>query len=202
MNGMSDRGSAVVVVLIVTLLIAGISGGLVMMSGVERAIAGNFEAAHQGRLAAEAALERALVDLRRFPVSDLLGGVVSSSFRDAGTEVTTGWGATLDLVELTTFVQRESDAAWPWSADRSHWRLLSYGTLSGLTQTAAGGGGWYLVCWMADDTGDADGDPLRDTNGILVLRTTALGPFGRRHDIRASVSVADDLRILSWRSGS
>jgi len=200
MKGRSDGGSTVIVVLIVTLLIAAVSGGLVMMSGVERAIAGNFQAAHQGRLAAEAALERAVVDVRRFPPTDLLNGAAISSFRDVGTTVTASWGATLDLVSLTTSVQAQSDAMLAWSSDRPSWRLLSYGMLSSLIQTASGGSEWYLVCWIGDDPADADGNPFQDTNGVVLLRAAALGPFGRRHDVRAAVSVAQGLQILSWRS--
>ena len=76
-----DGGAALLVALVAALLLAGIGAGLVSMSSTERAVAANFGAVYHGWLAADAALARALVDVRRAAsLDDLLTGAVRSTF--------------------------------------------------------------------------------------------------------------------------
>jgi hypothetical protein len=193
----AEHGSAMLIALVVAMLLSALGLGLVTMSSTEQAIAGNFQAVHHGRLAAEAALERALVDVRRFEPSDILSGAAQSSFRDSSLTPVAPWGISLDLISMTAAIQAQSDSAFGWSANNSRWRLLLYGPLTQLVPV--GDSPIYVAAWIGDDVSETDGNPLADTNRILVILARAMGPAGLTSTLRAAVSVEEGVRILSWR---
>ncbi len=194
-----ERGSAMLAALVVAALLAAVGAGILLMSNTERAIARNFLTAHVTRLAADAALERALVDLRRLDATDLLSDSARSAFRDASFQPVAPWGGSVDLTYLTAQLQRTSDGETPWSADAPIWQLLGSGPYARLVSTVGDvASQLYLVTWIGDDIADADGNPRVDSNDVVVIIAVALGPFGHRHTIRAAVAVAEEPRLLSW----
>ncbi len=199
-TGAQDGGGAIVVALVAALLMSAVGLGLITMSSTERAIAGNFLAAHGGRLAAEAALERALADVRRHDPSDLLSGAATSAFRDSTLNPVTPWGSTLDLPALTAALQARTDASFGWSANNPHWRLWIYGPFERLVP--AGNSRLYVVVWLGDDLGETDGSPLTDENDTLVVLARALGPAGLSVSVRAAVMVEEGVRVLSWKEAN
>jgi len=194
-----ESGAAILVALVAALLLSAVGLGLVSMSNTERAIAANFGAAHHGWLAADAALARALVDVRRAASPDsLLSGPSASAFADATLTPAAPWGGTLDLAALSAGLQARSDAESGWNPNAPRWRLLISGPFSRL----APAGGWdpaiYVVAWVGDDLSETDGDPLADANQTVMLVAMALGPFGARHTIAATVAAGNGVRVLSW----
>jgi hypothetical protein len=58
----------------------------------------------------------------------------------------------------------------------------------------------YVVVWVADDAAEADGDPQRDSNGLIAMRAEAFGPQGMQRTIDATL--ANDgagVKLVSWR---
>jgi hypothetical protein len=196
--GRRESGSALLAALVAALLLAAVGVGLVSVSNTERSIAANFGAAHQGRLAADAALERALVDVRRAAsLDDLLSGATRSAFADATLTPVAPWGATLDLSAMTTDVQAQSDAEIGWSPNAPRWRLLLWGPLARLAPGGARDPAVYIAAWVGDDLSETDGDPQADTNGIVVLTARALGPFGSRHSMAGTAAAGGGVRLVS-----
>jgi hypothetical protein len=192
----AEHGVAMLVALIVVMLLSAIGLGLVTLSNTERAIAGNFQDVQQGRLAAEAILERVLLDIRRSDSSDLLSGLAQSSFRDADLTPVAPWGTQLDLPGMTAAIQAQSDAASGWSPNNPRWQLLASGPFAQLVGSESP---LYLVAWVGDDLAETDGNPLADTNGIVVILARAIGPSGLAHTVRAAVLASAGARLLSFR---
>ena len=198
-----DSGVAVLLALIATLLLSAIGLGLVTMSSTELAIAAHHHRAHAGRLAAEAALERALVDVGGVvPLSNFLSGASASSMMAASLTPVAPWGGLVDLGALTAGLQAGSDAGAAWGANNPRWRLMLAGPFDALVTIAGGGQPVYVAVWIADDPSESDGDPGTDTNGIVLLTARACGPYGRRHTVAATVVRDGGVRVLSWREVS
>lgn len=196
----SQRGSAILVALGAIVLISALGAGLIVVSNTERRIAANFHAAAEARYAAEAVLERALVDVRRAPdLTALLSGGVAPTFADAGLQPPAPWGGSLDLAALTAALQAASDAAGAGNPNRPRWRLLAYGPIARLSAAGSIRSVLYGAAWVADDPGEADGDALDDSNGVVVLVAQALGPLNVRRTVRATVAGPGVIRLLSWR---
>ena len=70
----------------------------------------------------------------------------------------------------------------------------------------------YVVVWVADDPDDRDGDPGRDSNDIVIVRSCAFGVRGARRTVEATIlreSAQDgavaggvtrsDVSMIAWR---
>jgi hypothetical protein len=63
----------------------------------------------------------------------------------------------------------------------------------------------YLVVWVADDVSETDGDPVADSNDVLMIRGEAVGSGGRTRTLDVTVTRAGvpagqpGLRVISWR---
>ncbi|HUF48441.1 MAG TPA: hypothetical protein VMM93_11545 [Vicinamibacterales bacterium] len=194
-----DAGAALVVVLIASALAASIGLGLVTLSNTERAIAANYQAAVESRHAAEAVLERALVDVRQAAdLTTLTSGSLQSTFVWGGLTPVTPAGRQLDLFALTAAVQAGVDTT-RWGADSPEWRLFAYGPLARLGVAGDVPSLYYGVVWLADDPADGDGNPSVDTNGVVMVLAESFGPGAVRHAVIATVEGAGRLVVRSWR---
>lgn len=210
-----DRGSALLSTLIVTALLGTLVAALVLVVMSESLTSANHAAAQQALYAADAALEATITELRAADWPSLPGGFVSGRLRDASADPRGPDGTRLDLARLTTMRQAESDATFGTLPDRPMWRLAGRAQfrdlLPGLVVPAA-----YLIVWVADDPDERDGDPRRDSNRIVAIRTEAFGVSGAHRSVEATLSLqvaippaADpdtppaparrEVRVLSWR---
>jgi hypothetical protein len=200
------------VVLLSTALLAALGLGVVALGDTEAAITANYRAATASLYAADAAAARAVADLGGLADwSDVLAGTVTSTFVDANPAPTLPSGETADLAALTRDWQRRSDRASHWGADNPVWRLFASGPLAAATGVVPAPDPAYLVVWVADDPGDNDGDPLVDSNGVVMLRSQALGPRRATRAVTLTVARPEPtgnvttsagpagLRILTWR---
>jgi hypothetical protein len=205
MNGRNDRGSAVVIALVATVLLAALGQGLVLLTNTEQAIAVNAHDGVETLYAADAAVACVQAELRRMPRwSDLLSGAGRTSFVDGTRTPTLPSGGTLDLDALTSALQAESRASDPWGPNNPIWRLVAYGPLdrlAGRLQSRA-----YVAVWVADDPSETDGDPTVDSNGVLTVRVEAFGPNRSARTVSVTIggTVGEDgeqarPRVLSWR---
>jgi hypothetical protein len=201
----NDRGSAVIIALVATVLLAALGQGLVLLTNTDQAIAANAHAGVETLYAADAAVACVVSELRRTSRwSDLLGGSVRSSFIDGTRTPTLPSGGTVDLDALTSAMQAESRATDPWGPNNPVWRLVAYGPLDRLAATLRSRA--YVAVWVADDPSETDGDATVDSNGVLTVRAQAFGPNRSARTI--SVTIGGTVgeggeqarpRVLSWR---
>jgi hypothetical protein len=200
-----DRGSAVVIALVATVLLAALGQGLVLLTSTEQAIAGNAHAGVETLYAADAAIACVLPELRQAPHwSDVLNGATRSAFVDGTRTPTLPSGDTVDLDALTNALQARSQASDPWGSNNPVWRLYAYGPLDRLAGTMRSRA--YVAVWVADDPAETDGDATADSNRVLMMLAEAFGPNRTARSISVTIGAPDREgagqgrpRVLSWR---
>jgi len=191
-----DRGTAIIIALIATVLLSSLGVGLVLMSNTEGAIASNFRAGSETLYAADAAVERVVQDILLVPRwNDILTGAAKSAFVDNSLTPTTPSGELLNLTSMTAEIQAQSDATAPWGANNPQWRLFAYGPLAELTGTGNVRSSSYVIVWVSDDPSEDDGDPSADVNGVLTLFAQAIGPNGGLRGVEVTVAKTDTTEI-------
>jgi hypothetical protein len=203
----NEQGTAALTALLLMLLLGAVAAALNTLTTTETLISASHRHVQETSYGADAALERALFDLALLPdwssiVAPPPGNVVSS-FHD-GTDTPQGPdGRRLNLPNLSAARQRESDerdGRAVFGADSPEWRLFAHAPIHTLVPSAPTGPPVYLAVWVADDGGDGDGDPSRDTNQRVIVYAEAFGTGGARRAVEATVSRAPDgtLRLVSW----
>jgi Tfp pilus assembly protein PilX len=211
-----ERGTALVCALMVTALLATLGAALVFVVTAESLVGANHRASQEGLYAADAGLERAIGELRRLstwqPVPAPGSGSSSGDFNDGALAPQLSDGTILDLARLTTERQTESNLFYPDTPDRPVWRLFAHASLNRMIAGDAGTAPLYVVVWVADDPDDLDGDPGRDSNDILIVRSYVFGVRGARRAVEATIlreSALDgaasggvtrsDVSVIAWR---
>jgi hypothetical protein len=203
-----ERGAALTIAVLVAALVSVIAAGLLVLTMTETVISASYRNSREASYAAEAGLERALHDLGSVTDWSLVLASppinVTSSFVDGTLTPVAPSGVTLDLAGLTAARQRESDARdGPdlYGADSPEWRLFAHAPLVAELSPPAHAPPVYVVVWVADDGFDGDGDPSKDANGRIVVRSEAFGASGTRRAVEATVgkSAAGVLRLIAWR---
>jgi hypothetical protein len=189
-----ERGAALIITLLATMLLVALSMGLIMVTNTETAISGNYKNASEALYAADAGLDRAVQDLLLVPDWNRILAQTApyrSSFIDAtgctGTVNLSG-GGTLNLNSLNDELNAETAAANLWGANNPVWRPYACGHLTALVPTQTVDSALYVGVWVADDPSEQDGNPYADTNGVVTLHAEAFGPMGS-HKV-AEVTVA------------
>jgi hypothetical protein len=215
---MSERGVALILVLLVMMTLSALSMSLAVMVSTESRVAANYRDGIEVLYGAEGALERALPDLAAAPdLNAVLAGATTSSFIDGPAGVRRMPDGTFtDLRALTSTVNcgrpvcsdvdlDEVRDERPWGPNNPRWQLYAYGRLTADPSTTLGAGGaWvYAAVWVADDPSETDQDPFTDGGpstlpgaedednpgrGRLALTAHAYGPNGTRRVIEATVS--------------
>jgi hypothetical protein len=195
-RGGDDRGSALIIALIATMLLTSLGVGLVLLTNTEGAIASNYRAGNETLYAADAAVERVVQDLLLVPRwNDVLTGTVKSGFLDTTLTPTLPSNQALDLTALTADVQAQSDSTAPWGPNNPTWRLFAYGPLSNMLGTGTIQSNSYVVVWISDDPSETDADPASDTNGVMTLYAQAIGQFGSVRSVEVTVAKTDTTEV-------
>jgi len=213
---MSERGVALILVLLVMMTLSALSMSLAVMVSTESRVAANYRDGIEVSYGAAAALERVLPDLAAADLNGVLAGVTVSSFIDgpAGLRRLPD-GTFTDLRALTSMVNcgrpvcRDVDLDEvrddrPWGRNNPRWQLYAYGPS---TVFGTEGVGMYMVVWVADDPSETDMDPFTDGGGPenpgrgrLSITAHAYGPAATRRIIEATVARDEGgMRVLSWR---
>jgi hypothetical protein len=215
-QGRDERGNALLCALLVTALLTTLGAGLVAIVLGEQQIGTHHRAALEGLYAAEAGVERAIGELRMLPTWQGVPapGVSSTAadFNDGSLRPRLADGTVLDLAGLTVQRQTESDAFYPSAADRPQWRLFAHASLDRMIGANAGSAPPYVVVWIADDSDDLDGDPARDSNDALIVRSQAFGVRNMRRSVEATLlrqsaldaagtggALRSDVNVIGWR---
>jgi hypothetical protein len=198
---LQDKGSALVIALVATVLLAGFGFGLAILGNTESRIAGNYRVGSETLYAAEAGAERVISDASFAPDwSALVGGVARSAFVDATPTPTLPSNERVDLAAMTRDLQTISDAAVAVGPNNPQWRLFAYGPLTEMIGPGLSPSRSYVVVWVADDRSETDNNPSIDSNGTIVILARALGPGGAARTVEVTIAkVPFGVRILSWR---
>ncbi len=205
-DGARQRGAALPAVLLVLALGLAVTGVLVLLSSAEVRLAAADRDAAEARYAAEAALDRAVLDLQAMASwTDALGGLVGSSF-SVGAPVLVAGASTVDLEAERSAMQARTAATSAAGANTPQWRLFAWGPLAdALPATLDLRSPIAVAVWIADDEAEVDGDSGRDTNQAVWVRAVAYGPGGGRRVIDGLVArtapAPASLRRLIWREG-
>lgn len=217
----SERGIALVIAIMALLFMSALGGALMLTTSGETKIANNFRHASEGLYAADAALERSLVDL--LTVADwnaLLSGSTKSAFIDGppGTRELSD-GTDLDLNEVVNYANCQKTTCTaadytavtvdrPWGVNNPRWQLFAYGPLNSMIPTSTINSPFYVVVMVGDDPSESDDDPLMDGStadnpgsGVMALRAEAFGPRGVRKVIDMTVARTDTTELERGYTG-
>jgi hypothetical protein len=175
--------------MVIVMVLAGLAGlsALALTVALLAAIDTGIDAAARGRtetqVVAEAGVAMLIARLAAEPdwSAVLAGDIPPHRLSPAVPPSVASWGP-LDPIELTTRLQRESDAHSRWPGNDPVWRLYQHGRLADVLAQRPLADSPYVVVWVADDEADADGDPRRDANHLLEARVDAFGT-GRAHHV-------------------
>lgn len=207
-----ERGTALVVALMIMVLMMALGAALILITSSETMIAANFRAGDEAFYAADAVFERALADLRALPDwTSVLDGSTRSSFADGqpiGVRRLTD-GTTIDLAQIASMANCQKltpctntdmsakTAERPWGANNPRWTLYAYGALADSLGMASNSP-YYVLAFVGDDASENDADPLRDGAsvngmanpglGVLSLRAEAFGPRRAHRAIEGTVA--------------
>ena len=198
----NDAGAALISVLLVAGLLAALGVSLVLVGDTERRVAANSVYAVETAAAADAALERALVDLRRMPDWRRWS-------RETCVESRRRQPAPVARRRRPRFDRCDGqpsgrDQCLGVLAPTAGLAAHASGPISALAQGSAVDSAAYLIVWVADDPADADGNASVDTNGTLTLRAEARGLGGARRAVEATVALTATgaLQLISSREVS
>lgn len=205
----SERGIALIVVLLVSSLIFVLALGLSLVTAVDQLSTRNYRESTALLYAADGAVELAARALSQTASWDgVLSGLVQADGVDglpSGIR-NPGGGIEVDLTAQTSLLNcgqaggcSDADlqavtADRPFGADNPHWRLFLYGPHASLAT-------WrypvpaYILVWIGDDGREVDGDPGRDGGGaagegggVVRIRADAFGRDGGRRAVEAELA--------------
>jgi len=192
LGGGREQGLAIVAVLLWLSLLGVLALGAALATSAEAPATGAVHDRLRLVRAAESAVSLAVAALARdvswaaVPEVGTSAGVV-----DGPAGVRMIGGRTIDLVAETwwrTCGRRSgcddvavatSEARRPWGAANPRWRLVVHTPLAAIDEQAGAVCPCYVAAWVADDPGDADGDPAHDAplgvpgHGVLLVRGAA-----------------------------
>lgn len=210
-----ERGAALVLALLAMTTMAALGSALILLSTSDTEIAANHRSSAEAFYAADAALERALVDLNGvLDWNPVLAGGLVSTFVDGSPGVRTlADGSTLDLTQVVNLANCQKTtpctapdlvairAERPWGANNPRWQLYAHGPLSDAAGAASARSSFYGIVLVGDDAAENDADPLRDGNspagwpnpgvGVVTIRAEAYGPRNAHRAIEATIARID-----------
>jgi hypothetical protein len=183
-----ERGIALVIVLLSTMLLTALAISLVMLTSSETLLTANYRNAQESLYAADAAVERVVQDLLTVAQwNDLLAGGLQSSFTEGPTVVTLGDGTQLDVARECARVQAETDRLNIWGTNDPTWRVYAYGPMANMLPEGVPSRAYVLVL-VGDDPSENDGNPRADANGVLTMHAEAWGAGGSHKVVEVTVA--------------
>ena len=176
----AERGAALWFALVAMVLLAAAGLGLIGLVDLETRMGAAHTTGTSAFYAADAALERAIADVTMVADwSGIISGSVRSPMADTTLQAVLVSAERIDLVSRTATLQAEARTRWPLGVNTPVWRLFLWGPAAALAGSA-GEVTAYVAVWVADDCSEADGDPSRDVNRVVMLRAEAFN-VGRAH---------------------
>jgi hypothetical protein len=206
----SNRGVALVIVLVALAVCSALGLGLVLATLSERFANANYsESVHAANAAAAAvhlaARELSLVSdwdpvLTGTQQSRFMEGAVPADLAAVTNELTCGRSSSCSDLD-----RRASTTARPWGANNPVWRVFLRAPLATFLTIPAASADMYVVVWVGDDARETDADPLHDGGGgdgrdAVRVHAEAFGRTGTRRGVEADViRQTAGIRVQSWR---
>ena len=209
-----ERGAALVVALMATMLLSALGLALILTTTTETKITGNYTYAQEALYAADGAIERTVQDVLTVPDwNDMLSGAQRSAFVDGAPSGsrTLPNGAVIDLAEATNMINcgklttcsptemNTSTEDRPWGVNNPRYQLFAYGPANNFLDTGTTNSPFYVIVWVADDPAENDDDPTKDGNAATNKGTgrhpPARGSVGRPRGPQDYRSDADAHRL-------
>ena len=191
-----ERGVALIIALLATILLTALGVALVMYSNTETIITSNYRNAQQTLYAADAGVESTMQDLLlEADWNRVLSGAEHSGFFDGNTSVTLADGSTLNTETIRQEVQAQTARLHYWGQNDPVWNWYARGPAGDLMPNGGLNSDVYLLVFVGDDPSETDGDPARDTNGVLTLHVEAFGPGGSRKALEVTVTRTNNMEI-------
>lgn len=225
----SQRGIALIMVILLTAFLSALGLGLILAVFMDRLAAGNMTGSVAMLFAADGAIELAARDLAQESDWDaVLSGVRRSSFTDGAPSGVRGipGGGAVDLTASTNLLNcgkatnctapqmNANSRERPWGANNPRWRLFAFGPMEQFTQFSRPVP-CYLAVWIADDGREADDEPLIDAeddqpgHGIVRVHAEVFGRAGSKRAVEAELARAcrgggvgaclPGIRVQSWQ---
>jgi Tfp pilus assembly protein PilX len=217
----SERGIALVIVLLAMMLIAALGMALSLTTSTETRIAASYAWGAETFYAADAALEHVLDDLTRLvDWTDALDGAATSFSDGPPGPRTLPDGTRVDLRQVTDRLNcghpscsiaelTASTADRPWGINNPIWQLYGHGPLAMLSPAIDIEPPIYVIVWVSDDPLENDGQPRVEGDetmgpnagrGILQVRTHAYGAGGSVRTVEMTIRrAAAIVQVMSWR---
>ena len=203
----SERGAALLIALITAALIAAIAASLIVSTSTDLMITGSYRSSAEAMYGVEAGMERAIGELAAVPDWSVVLSAPSSvvaSFDDGSASVAAPDGRRLSVPALTAARQAAGDSVYgpaEFGPDGPVWRLFAHAGLQRVLPPALISPPGYILVWVADDGGDGDGDPSKDSNGQLLMYGDAYGVSGSRRALEVAIGrvAPAAIRVLSWK---
>ncbi len=193
----SERGIALIVVLMATMLLTALVLSLVMVTSGETMLTANYRHSQETLYGADAAVERVVQDILTVSQWNQLisaGGNLQSSFTEGPTNVTLPDGTVIDVFKERDRLQALSDTTGVWGANNPRWQVYAYGPLSSILPDGVDSP-VYVVVLVADDPSETDGNPSVDSNGVLTLHAEAFGAGGARKVVEVTLARTSSTEI-------
>lgn len=198
-EGGSERGIALILVMMTTALFAVLVGSLALAALTETAVAANHRDAADALYAAEAAVEFVLQEIALVEDwSEVLAAPGQSSFADGEPAGVRHVGAAnIDLSQATVDVS--AAATPPAGAVALPAVLHAFSRFSDLVPGGPPGSGTYVAVWLADRS-PAPKDEDAPLTALSVVGEAFAGR-GIRRAVEVLVEKADTsaVRVLAWR---
>ena len=176
-------------------LVSALAGVLVAIVMMEEAVEANHRRGVQAWYAADGLLSSVVADLALEPDWNAgLDGSGPARFRSGPASVRLPDGSVVDA-------EAETGALPPGGGRPGDppWRLFAWGWLGDLAGAPDRAPRLYLAAWIRGDLPDPGADPPAETNGRLVVRAAAFGPFRVRREVEATLARRDGVvRLVAW----
>ena len=184
-----ERGAALIIALMATFLLTALGLALIFMTTTETSITANYRDGQEALYAADAGVERVVQDLlSQQDWNQLLSGQLQSGFFDGATTVTLPTGEPLDVETIRAAVQADTFSQNLWGANDPVWQWYGRGFASDILPEGGLADRTYILALVGDDPSENDGDPARDTNGVITLHVEAFSAGGGHKVIEVTVS--------------
>lgn len=154
---------ALIAALLLTVVVSTAMGAIVIVAGIERRASAGYRVAIDLRAASKGILALAVQELGAADWNAALAGSGSAYWRSAPDD--------LDVPALTAALRAETVMGSAHGADTPLWQPFAQASWAAV---AGEPGRARVAAWVADDWSEQDGDPGRDSNGLLLVRAVAV----------------------------
>ena len=153
---------ALMAALLLAIVVSTAMGAIVVVAGIERRASAGYRVAVDLRAAADGILALTVAELAAADWSAVLAGAGSAHWRAPQPD--------LDVAAITAALQAETMMRTAHGADTPVWQAFAEASWAAVTGEP---GPARVAAWVADDWSEKDGDPRRDSNGLLLVRAMA-----------------------------